>query len=259
MKKVISLLIISILVWLSNVSADSSSDSSTWTTDSTSTWTIVVVTSTWTIDSTNTWTTDTSTSTWITVSTSTSTWTTANSNDNSTSSGSTDDKREVRDVQKRFSSEFNTLKEQYKEGMNLKEKRDEYLKKKNELFDQYKTQLAETHSGAIEKREEIKINFKEQKEELKNKLQEKRQEIKKKYDNTYKMKYGTMISKLDEAKVNILIGKIDALIVKVNAWEYSDEAKAKLIAMLESLRELANKRLEMIKVESELNLDSLFQ
>lgn len=245
MKKIISLIIVSILLWLSSVSADTS----TWTTDdsSSNTWTVV---STGSIETTttNTWTVETTTSS---STSSTSTW--------STSTGSTDDKREVRDVQKRFSSEFNGLKEQYKEGMKLKEKRDEYLKKKNELFDQYKTQLAETHSGAVEKRAEIKINFKEQKEELKNKLQEKRKDIRKKYDDTYKMKYGTMISNLDEAKVNILIGKIDALIVKVNAWEYTDEAKAKLIAMLESLRELANKRLEMIKVETELNLDSLFQ
>jgi hypothetical protein len=109
------------------------------------------------------------------------------------------------------------------------------------------------------KREEIKINFKEEKQEIKDKLKLKRQEIKKQYDNTYTKKYGKKISNLDQAKVEILIGKIDALVVTVNTGAYSDEAKVKMIAMLDSFKELATKRLDNLKMQADLDLDSLFQ
>lgn len=250
MKKFITLIVIAIFVGLSNVSADTE----TWTTDNTNSGTVV---STGTTDNSSTWSTEEENEdeadsedsednhdSWTTsTGTTTSTWTT------------TDNR--VKDVQKRFVWEFKDLKSQYKEWMWDKESRNEYLKKKNELFKNYKEQLAETHKEMKEKREEIKANYKEKREDVKQKLEQKRVEIRNKFNETYMKKYGEMISKLDEAKLKTLIEKIDALVLKVNSGSYTDEAKAKLLWMLEALRWLASSRLENIGIESELN--SLFQ
>ncbi|MDP2091259.1 MAG: hypothetical protein Q8K30_06715 [Candidatus Gracilibacteria bacterium] len=256
MKKMISLIVVAILLGLSNVNADTS----TGTTDSTTsnTGTVVSIGTTESVES-NTGAIETTTVISSTGTTS-STENMSDTNDikredrkNYSNTGAMDDNR--KEVQKRFAKEFNDLKDKFKDRNGNKE----YINKKNELFKLYKEQVIETHSGATAKIEEIKINFKEQKQELRAKLQEKRQEIKQKYSRTYSKKYGYMISKLDETKVNTLITKIDALITDVNNSDKTDETKAKLIAMLESLKELANKRIEELKIETELNLDALFQ
>jgi hypothetical protein len=73
--------------------------------------------------------------------------------------------------------------------------------------------------------------------------------------NQYKAKYGNVISKMSDDKLNILIEKIDLLSEKVNAWNYSQVTKQKYNSILSALRELAVENLW----ENEINIDNLFE
>ena len=87
-----------------------------------------------------------------------------------------------------------------------------------------------------EKREEMKANIQEKREEIKSK----REEIKAKYKKNYEDKYKNVFVRLNDEKRNTLVSKIDWLVEKVTNWNYSDETKEKLLAMLEALKEVAN-------------------
>lgn len=63
--------------------------------------------------------------------------------------------------------------------------------------------------------------------------------LKAKYKNTYEDKYGSLIAKMDNDKLNAFIDKIDGITEKVNNWDYSDETREKFNAMLNALREIA--------------------
>ena len=73
--------------------------------------------------------------------------------------------------------------------------------------------------------------------------------------NQYKVKYGTVISKMSDDKLNTLIEKIDILSEKINDWNYSSTTKQKYNSILSALRELAVENLD----ENEMNIDNLFQ
>jgi len=262
MKKIITLLVIALFLWLTNASAEDS----TWTLDETS--------STWTLTTTSTWTV-TTTSTWTTTETSTGTLT--NSGTVITATGALynhidkeSDKRN--ELKGKYAWELNTLKQKFKE----KTKDKDFLDKKDELFKRYNSEIdstmsesmmsGSTMSGSLIKKMWTIIKFQEKKLDILKKYEEKRKEIRKKYINIYKKNYGKIISVLDEEKVQVFINKIEELITTVNNTEkYSDETKTKLIAMLESYKELADARKAELEIEwvseleFELDIESLLK
>ncbi len=81
--------------------------------------------------------------------------------------------------------------------------------------------------------------------------------LKNKYKATYKSKYWSLISKMDDTKLNTFIEKIDSIVEKVNIGDYSDVVKEKYNAMLLALREIAVENLDENQ-EPELDFESLF-
>jgi len=80
--------------------------------------------------------------------------------------------------------------------------------------------------------------------------------LKTRYKNTYEDKYGSLISRMDDTKLNVFIEKIDWISEKVNLWDYSEELKEKFNAMLDALKEIAEENLDD---EGDDILDSLFE
>jgi hypothetical protein len=71
--------------------------------------------------------------------------------------------------------------------------------------------------------------------------------LKAKYKNTYENKYGVLIWKMDDEKLNAFIVKIDSLSETFNAWNYSLETKEKFNVMLGALREIAIDNLDIVE------------
>ena len=79
--------------------------------------------------------------------------------------------------------------------------------------------------------------------------------LKAKYKNAYAIKYGSIIGKMSDDKIESFVWKIDDLVVKVNNSTASDLTKEKYNAMLMALREIALENLD----EDDSLLDSLFE
>lgn len=79
--------------------------------------------------------------------------------------------------------------------------------------------------------------------------------LKNQYKVSYDAKYGVALAKLDDAKLNTLIERIDALAEKVQAGNYATTTKQKYSAMLWALRELAVENLDT----EELDIEWLFE
>lgn len=74
-----------------------------------------------------------------------------------------------------------------------------------------------------------------------------------KYKLSLKSKYGTKIDNLNTDKLNLLSEKIDALVLKINSWNYSSSVKQKYISMLDALSDLVTERI------AELQINELFE
>jgi len=60
---------------------------------------------------------------------------------------------------------------------------------------------------------------------------------------------------MDDTKLNTFIAKVDAIIEKINAWNYSSEKIVKYNAMLNALKEIA---LDNLDSNTDLDIESLF-
>jgi len=65
-----------------------------------------------------------------------------------------------------------------------------------------------------------------------------------KFKTTFSKKYGRMMARLDDAKLEKLITRINDLEAKVLASDRSDDAKERLIDMLAALRVIAEEQLD---------------
>ena len=63
--------------------------------------------------------------------------------------------------------------------------------------------------------------------------------LKNKYKNAYEVKYGSTIAKMSNSQLETFIWKVDAIIEKVNTWDYSEKTREKFNAMLIALKEIA--------------------
>lgn len=77
--------------------------------------------------------------------------------------------------------------------------------------------------------------------------------LKAKYKSTYEVKYGSLISKMDDSSLESFISKVDWLLEKIEAWNYSDETKIKYNSMLLALKEIA-----VDNIDEDTILDELF-
>lgn len=193
----------------------------------------------------------------------TNTWTIIDSSNTNTGSVIDENENELNnkrwEIQSKYSQKFNDLKKKYNDKKAERWQIKEYVKEKNELFKEYKKEILETRSGSTINMKEVQLKIKDKRKEIIERMQEKRKEIREKYKNIYKVKYWKMISSMNEEKIEILLWKIDDLIDTVNEKDYEDETKARLIGMLESLRQMVVDRLEQINIDDELNIDWLFE
>ena len=77
--------------------------------------------------------------------------------------------------------------------------------------------------------------------------------LKAQYKNNYEAKYGSVIAKMSDSKLNNFIEQIDLVLERIKIWNYSNTLKVKYSAMLSALKEIALENLEEI-----LDFDSLF-
>ena len=63
--------------------------------------------------------------------------------------------------------------------------------------------------------------------------------LKAKYKSTYEVKYGSVISKMDDSDLDVFVSKIEDILEKVEIGNYSDGVKEKYNAMLLALLEIA--------------------
>ncbi|MFA5917406.1 MAG: Ig-like domain-containing protein [Candidatus Gracilibacteria bacterium] len=152
----------------------------------------------------------------------------------------------VQNVQKEFIGKFKELKNRYRNQMNNRE----YISLKNELRNQYLLKLKEvTGQGKQGEPQENDINVKYKYQGNSFKIM---------YKNQYEIKYGNQISSFNDAKLKIIIGRIDTLINDINSGsDYSELIKAKLNTMLLALRELILENMD--DSEGIIDIDSLFE
>jgi hypothetical protein len=152
----------------------------------------------------------------------------------------------VQNVQKEFIGKFKELKNRYRNQMNNRE----YISLKNELRNQYLLKLKEvTWQWKQWEPQENDINVKYKYQWNSFKIM---------YKNQYEIKYWNQISSFNDAKLKIIIWRIDTLINDINSWsDYSELIKAKLNTMLLALRELILENMD----DSEwiIDIDSLFE
>ena len=126
----------------------------------------------------------------------------------------------VKAVQKNFIIEYNKIKNAYKTWSWVSTfSGSTFIEAKKILMEGYKRDLA----SATERAEAAFA------------AQEKKYAVQKVYKNIYRTKYQERLAKLSEEKLQTLINRIDALILKVQK-EDSDAKKDKFIPMLEALR-----------------------
>lgn len=154
-----------------------------------------------------------------------------------------DYKHEVQNLQKEYLNKFKELKDQYKD----KEWKKEYLTLKENLRAEYLMKLKDiTWQNNTNNKAEKNKKYKYEWDTAKNN-----------YINVLQNKYWSKITRLDDSWLNVLIWKIDNLITTTNAWNYSDDAKAKYNTILLALRSIVVDNLN--NSFNVLNLDSLFE
>jgi hypothetical protein len=153
----------------------------------------------------------------------------------------------VQNVQKEFIGKFKELKNRYRHQMSS----EDYKGLKNELRNEYLLRLKEvTWQWKQWEPQENEVNVKYKYQWNSYKIM---------YKNQYEVKYQNKISSFDDAKLKIVVWRIDTLINDVNTtWnDYSDSTKIKLNTMLLALRELILENMD--DSDWMIDIDSLFE
>jgi len=147
-------------------------------------------------------------------------------------------------------------------GVELPEKASsEYIREKckKEKAGNYENEEKDHGKKDWERGSEMRESKKENKKEERNNDRENINKytnnslLKAKYKRTYEVKYGSVISSMDDSKLETFIGKIDDVLEKVENGDYSDTTKQKYNAMLIALKEIATDNLDKGEI-----LDGLF-
>ncbi len=160
----------------------------------------------------------------------------------------------VQNIQKEFIDKFKELKNRYRNQMNS----EEYKRLKKELRNEYFLKLKEV-TGQWDQWESEEDEDEDEDEDDNNvKYKYQWNSAKEMYKDQFQVKYWSKISSLDDAKLNIVIWRIDILINTINSSnDYSALTKSKLNTMLLALRELILE--EMDDSEWIIDIDSLFE
>jgi len=115
----------------------------------------------------------------------------------------------------------------------------------------------------VSKRVKNKINYirgrvKVKREDIIDKVKAKRADLREKFKRTFKIKYGRMISRLDDTKLNKLIERINNLETQILDSDRSDKVKEKFVDILAALRTLAQEQLDGA-VDDKSLIDGLFK
>jgi len=146
----------------------------------------------------------------------------------------------VQDTQKEYIQHFKDLKNRYKNRMSSRE----YKNEMKDLQEEYKNKLKEVKNDY---KDSVKAKYKYQWDTVKSQ-----------YKRQFQTKYWSLISKMDDTKLNVVIWKIDTLINSINAsTTYTDTQKTKLNTMLLALREVVSGNLG--NTDNLINIDALFE
>ncbi|MDD3302732.1 MAG: Ig-like domain-containing protein [Candidatus Gracilibacteria bacterium] len=159
-----------------------------------------------------------------------------------------DNDHSVQETQKEFIKKFKELKNEYKHRMSS----NEYKNAKNELRDEYFKKLKEvTGKGK-------KDTSNSQQTSTNTNYNYQSNSIKEMYKTQFEVKYGSRLNAMTDAQLNIVIGKIDNLLVTINASNtYTQLVKTKLNTMLQALKEIV---LENMSINGDIiDIDSLLQ
>lgn len=159
-----------------------------------------------------------------------------------------DNDHSVQETQKEFIKKFKELKNEYKHRMSS----NEYKNAKNELRDEYFKKLKEvTWKGK-------KDTSNSQQTSTNTNYNYQSNSIKEMYKTQFEVKYWSRLNAMTDAQLNIVIWKIDNLLVTINASNtYTQLVKTKLNTMLQALKEIV---LENMSINGDIiDIDSLLQ
>ena len=170
-----------------------------------------------------------------------------NNNYTTSTTSSSVDKHRVRDIQKRYIAALKALKIQYRGQMSSKA----YFDAKKQVKANTLAEIKGLNAWDDEEYVEKEVKTKKVK-----KIKYKGNSTKDRYKDTFETTYWKTISDLSEDRKITVVERIDALMVDINDWGYSEETQAKFNTVLIALRELVVEYMD--DPEDVMNLDALF-